>query len=123
MQPPDGSYEWEDNERMTGMRDGFSASTISSLADFNSLCIFMDILIDASDSERGRSRRESVRQDYTFLKPLLLSSPHFWLSKLHPLSRKRTPRFYESVTMRGTQQLLNESENVSLYDIMTRLLS
>lgn len=94
MQPPDGSYEWEDNERMTGMRDGFSASTISSLADFNSLCIVMDILIDASDSERGRSRRGSVRQDYIFFKTLLLSSPHSWPSKLPPFSEKKGLRVF-----------------------------
>lgn len=105
------------------MTDGFSASTISSLADFTSLCILMDILIDASDFERGRSRHESVRQDCIFFKTLLLSSPHSWPSKVPPLSEKRTPRFYESVTMWGTQQLLNESKNVILFYMMTPLLS
>ena len=83
----------------------------------------MDILIHASDSERGKSRHEGVRQDYIFFKTLLLSSPHSWPSKLPQLSEKRTPRFDESVMMWGTQQLLNGSKNVILFYIMTRLLS
>lgn len=93
MQPPNGNDEWEGNERMTEMRDGFSASTICSLADFTLLCIFMDIVIDASDSERGRSRHESVRQDYLFLKTLLLSSPHSWPSQLPPFTKKKRLAF------------------------------
>lgn len=101
MQPPNGKYEWEDNERMTEMRDGFSASTICSLADFTWLCIFMDIVIDASDSERGRRRHESVRQDYIFFKTLLLSSPHSWPSKLPPFTKKKGLRGFTNQSRCG----------------------